>query len=195
MTKKGLRIDKGKRHCKIVDAEGEVVFRTTNLRDAEHYLELVEENERLNHLLESHGMAPHRIYLLALEEEKRGRANLENAPASEVVIIAKADDGVVVRHLHDGREEIVDLEEIEPIEGGSYLQASEVRDETVQVVMRFDRANETAHVAAFWEQDDADELYSDWNKSEEPPGDEYAAALAQSEGEVLTFRSETSIDD
>lgn len=195
MTKKGLQIDKGKRHCKIVDAEGEVVFRTTNMRDAEHYLELVEANERLSHLLESQGMAPHRIYLLAIEEEQRGRANLEKAAASEVVIIAKADDGVVVRHLHDGHEEIVDLEEIEPIEGGSYLQASEIRDETVRVVMRYDRGKETAHVAAFWEQDDADDLYSHWTKSEDPPGDEYAASIAQSEGEVWYFRCETSIDD
>ncbi len=194
-TKKGLEIDKGKRHCKIVDKDGEVVFRTTNLRDAEHYLELVEENERLQRLLESRGMAPHRIYLIAHDEDKRGRVNLENVPASEVVIVAKADDGVVVRHLNDGREEIVDLEEIEPIEGGSYLQASEILDETVHVVIRYDREDEQAMVAAFHEKENADDLYSFWSKSEEAPGQEYAATLSQSEGDIFLYRAEASLDD
>jgi hypothetical protein len=194
-TKHGLKIDKGKRHCKILDKNDEVVFRTTNLRDAEHYLELVEENERLQRLLDSRGIAPHRIYLIAHEEDKRGKVNLENVPASEVVIVAKADDGVVVRHLSDGREEIVDLEEIEPIEGGSYLQASEILDETVHVVMWYNREDETARVAAFHEKENADDLYSFWNKIEEAPGEEYAASLSTNEGDVMIFRAEASLDD
>lgn len=194
-SKTGLEIDKGKRHCKILDEDGEVVFRTTNLRDAEHYLELVEENQRLKSLLDSRGIAPHRIYLLAHDEEKRGKVNLDNVPASEVVIVAKADDGVVVRHLHDGREEIVDLEEIEPIEGGSYLQASEILDETIHLVIRFDREEETMKVASFKEKDNADDLYSFWGKSEDAPGQEYDASLSQSEGDVHLYRAEASIDD
>lgn len=195
MSKRGLEIEKGKRHCKIVDRDGEVVFRTTNLRDAEHYLELVEENERLQHLLEARGMAPHRIYLLALDEEKRGRVNLDKAAASEVVIVAKADDGVVVRHLSDGREEIIDLEEIEPIEGGSYLQASEISEETINVIIRYDREAESAAIAAFHEKDNASDLFDEWTKAEEGPGSEYAAALSHSQGDVLIFRAEASVDD
>lgn len=195
MSKRGLQIEKGARHCKIIDRDGEVVFRTTNLRDAEHYLELVEENERLLHLLETRGMAPHRIYLLAKDEDKRGRVNLEKAPAAEVVIVAKADDGIVVRHLGDGREEIVDLEEIEPIEGGSYLQASEISDETINIIIRYDREAESAAIAAFHEKDNAGDLFDDWTKAEEGPGGEYAATLAHSHGDVLIFRAEASIDD
>jgi len=195
MSKNGLEIEKGKRHCKILDREGEVVFRTTNLRDAEHYLELVEEVERLQFLLESRGMAPHRIYLLAADEEKRGRVSLESAAASEVVIVAKADDGVVVRHLSDGREEIVDLEEIEPIEGGSYLQAHEVTDETVDVVLRLNRESDAVYVAAFHDKDRASDVTSDWTKSEDPPGAEYAATLSHAEGDVLIYRVEASIEE
>lgn len=194
-TKRGLKIEKGQRHCKIVDRDGEVVFRTTNLRDAEHYLSLCEENDRLLYLLETRGMAPHRIYLLAADEEKRGRANLDKAAAVEVVIVAKAEDGVVVRHLSDGREEIVDLEEIEPIEGGSYLQASEIHDEAVNVVVRVDREAESLSIAAFHDADNAAELYSSWSKSEEPPGSEYAAPLVYAEGDVLIYRVEASLDD
>jgi len=194
-TRRGLRIEKGKRHCKIVDREGEVLFRTTNLRDAEHYLELCEENDRLQHLLETRGMAPHRIYLLAADEDKRGRANLEKAAANEVVIVAKAEDGVVVRHLSDGHEEIVDLEEIEPIEGGSYLQASEISDETVNVVFRYDREADSAAIAAFHDPDNAAELFASWMRSEEGPGSEYSASLAHADGDVLIFRAEASIDD
>jgi len=195
MSRRGLKIEKGKRHCKIVDRDGEVVFRTTNLRDAEHYMELVEENERLQYLLDARGMAPHRIYLLAIDEDKRGRVNLEKAPASEVVIVAKADDGLVVRHLSDGREEIVDLEEIEPIEGGSYLQASEISDETINVIIRYDREAESAAIAAFHEKENATDLLDEWVKAEEGPGTEYAATLAHSQGDVLIFRAEASIDD
>ena len=94
----GLAIKRGKRHCKIVDTnnKNEVIFRTTNLRDAEHYLDLIEERDRLQTLLDARGIAPHRIYLLALDETKRGRVNAEKVPAAEVVIVAKADDYVDV---------------------------------------------------------------------------------------------------
>lgn len=195
LNRKGLVIEKGARHCKILDPEGEVVFRTTNLRDAEHYLELIEEIERLQLLLESRGIAPHRIYLLAADEDKRGRVNLDHAAANEVVIVAKADDGVVVRHLDDGREEIVDLDELEPIEGGSYLQASEATEETAHIIMRFDREEESAFVGAFNEKEGADNLLSHWNKIEETPGSEYSAVLANLEGDLLMFKAEVIIEE
>lgn len=195
MNRQGLEIEKGARHCKILDKEGEVIFRTTNLRDAEHYLELIEEIDRLHRLLDARGVAPHRIYLLAIDEDKRGRVNLENVPANEVVIVAKADDGVVVRHLNDGREEIVDLDELEPIEGGSYLQASEVFDESVHVVLRFDRESEVSAVGVFRTKEKADTVSTDWSKVEETPGSEYTAALAHSEGDILLYRIEASVED
>ncbi len=191
----GLQIVRGKRHCKIVDENDEVIFRTTNLRDAEHYLELREENDRLHRLLESRGVAPHRIYLLAIEETKRGSVNLENVPATEVVIVAKADDeAVVVRHLSDGREEIVELSEIEPIEGGAYLQGPEVTDETVHLVLRYDRETEAASIAAFRNDDQVGAQATSW-LGEEAPGGEYSAQQVQTEGDVLVYRAEISIDD
>lgn len=194
---RGLKIKRGKRHCKIINTEkgDEIVFRTTNLRDAEEYLELLEERDRLQKLLDSRGIAPHRIYLLAVDKTKRGRVNTEKLPASEVVIVAKADDdAVVVRHLEDGREEIVELDELEPIDGGSYLQGPEATEEIIQVVIRYDREGETAAVASFREPESADELTSYWN-SGETPGSEYMASLDQSEGDVLLFRAEVSLED
>lgn len=193
----GLAIKRGKRHCKIVDTnnKNEVVFRTTNLRDAEHYLDLIEERDRLQTLLDARGIAPHRIYLLAIDESKRGRVNSEKVPASEVVIVAKADDdAVVVRYLDDGHEEIVDLEELEPIDGGSYLQGPEVTDESVYVLVRFDRENDSLAVAVAREEEGISGLVGNWT-GEEAPGSEYAAALEQSAGEVLLFKAEASIED
>jgi len=195
MNRQGLEIEKGARHCKIHDKDGEVVFRTTNLRDAEHYLELIEEIDRLTRLLEARGVAPHRIYLLAIDEDKRGRVNLEHVPANEVVIVAKADDGVVVRHLNDGREEIVDLDELEPIEGGSYLQASEVFDESVHVVLRFDRESEVSSIGVFRTKEKSDTTSTEWSRGEEGPGSEYTASLAHSEGDILLYRIEASVED
>ena len=192
---RGLQIEKGARHCKILDAEGETVFRTTNLRDAEHYLELIEENDRLHRLLDSRGIAPHRIYLLAADEAKRGRVNLEGAAANEVVIVARADDAVVVRHLEDGREEIVDLDELDPIEGGMYLQAAEAEDQVVYAVIRYDREGEAASVAAFHEKEKALDTVKHWSNLEESPGSEYQAGLTQSEGDVLIFQAEVSVED
>jgi hypothetical protein len=189
-------IERGARHCKIVDDKDEVIFRTTNLRDAQEYLALIEERDRLQRLLDSRGVAPHRIYLLAADEDKRGKVNLEGVPAKEVVIVAKAsDESVVVRHLDDGREEIVDLEEIEPIEGGSYLHASEVQDESFYVLLRYDREHETAHLALFRAKENADELTTEWQTTEEAPGTEYAATLVHSEGDMLIYRAEASIED
>lgn len=195
---KGLSIDRGSRHCKIVDEEEEVVFRTTNLRDAEAYLDLVEENDRLHRLLEARGIAPHRIYLLAAEEEHRGKVNDEGHPAHEVVIVAKADnESVVVRYLEDGREAIVDLDEIEAIEGGSYLQASDITDETVHVVVRFDRGREedATSISAWKTAEKADDIVEDWAEMDEPPGDEYTGVLYETEGELLIYRAEVSVED
>lgn len=195
---RGLTIIRGKRHCKIIDKNNgdEVVFRTTNLRDAEEYLNLLEEKDRLQALLDARGIAPHRIYLLAVDESKRGRVNQEEqVAASEVVIVAKAnDDAVVVRHLNDGREEIVDLEEIDPIEGGSYLQGPDVTDESVHLVLYYDRETEAASVAAFREAAPAENLVGAWS-GEDAPGNEYSATLIQSEGDVLLFRAEASLED
>lgn len=195
ISREGLEIEKGARHCKILDQDGEIVFRTTNLRDAEHYLELIEEIERLQLLLDSRGIAPHRIYLLASDEDKRGRVNLDHAAANEVVIVAKADDGVVVRHLDGGKEEIVDLDELEPIEGGSYLQASEATEDTAHIIVRIDREEETCFLGAFNEKDGADNLLSHWNKIEETPGSEYSAVLANAEGDLLMFKAEAIIEE
>ncbi len=191
---RGLTIIRGKRHCKIINEANDVVFRTTNVRDAEHYLDLIEENDRLLKLLEARGVAPHRIYLLATDENMRGRVNLEGVPASEVVIVAKADDALVVRHLSDGREEIVDNEELEPIEGGSYLQGPEVTEESVHVVVRYDRDKETAAISTLRTTDTLDDLVSAWTTGD-APGSEYGVELVQSEGDILVYSGEASIED
>jgi hypothetical protein len=133
--------------------------------------------------------------LLAADEEKRGRVNLENVPANEVVIVAKADDGVVVRHLGNGREEIVDLDELEPIEGGSYLQASEITDESVHVLVRVDKDSDIASVVAFRSKEKADTFSTEWTRMEEPPGSEYSSILAYAEGEIVLFKAEASLED
>ena len=197
MSYRGLLIKRGKRHCKIVDTTrgDEVVFRTTNLRDAEHYLSLVEERDRLMALLDARGVAPHRIYLLAVDEAKRGRVNVEQIAAVEVVIVAKANDAaVVVRHLSDGREEIVDLEELEPIDGGSYLQGPDVNDESVHMVMRYDRENEAVSVVAFRDPSLAQEVIAGWSGAD-APGSEYAAEPARAEGDVVIYQAEVSLED
>lgn len=192
---RGLTIDRGSRHCKILDEQGEVVFRTTNLRDAERYLEMLEENDRLHRLLEARGIAPHRIYLLANDHENRGRARKEGHPAKEVVIVAKADDeAVVVRQLGDGREEIVDLMELEAIEGGAYLQASDITDATVHVVVRFDRDEDLVSVSAMGSAEKAEEVVEDWSEMEEPPGSEYATVLYETENEIRLYRAEVAVD-
>ena len=192
---RGLTILRGKRHCKIINEQKEVVFRTTNLRDAEAYLELMEENDRLQRLLDSRGIAPHRIYLLPRDEAQRGRVQMdERVPSSEVVIVAKAEDSVVVRHLEDGREEIVELDELEPIEGGSYLQGPEVTDETVHVLLRFDRETESAHMIAFRTAEQLETVLADWS-GEESPGSEYMATAILAEGDLVVYRAEVSIED
>jgi hypothetical protein len=196
-NKTGLRIDKGSRHCKILDENDEVVFRTTNLRDAEAYMELVEENERLRHLLESRGIAPHRIYLLADDEKMRGKVNQgDDVAASEVVIVAKSGDGIVVRHLEDGREEIVDLDEIERIEGGIYLQASEPTDEVIQVVARIHREQEEDSFIGAWRTEDTiEDVIDEWSKTGERPGSEYRVKIVESEADILVLHGEISLED
>lgn len=192
----GLTIIRGARHCKIINESEEVVFRTTNLRDAEHYLEIMEENDRLQRLLDARGIAPHRIYLLANDESQRGRVqNTDGVAASEVVIVAKAEgESLVVRYLNDGREEIVDPDEIEPISGGSYLQGPEVMDETVHVVVRYDQEKEQASVVALKsDSDDVQNIVSGWT-GEEGPGSEYNASIVHSEGDILLFHIEVSLE-
>jgi hypothetical protein len=196
---KGLTIDRGSRHCKIINEEGEVVFRTTNLRDAETYLDMIEENDRLHRLLEARGIAPHRIYLLSADHEHRGKVNEGDHPAREVVIVAKADDeSVVVRHLADGREEIVDLLELDAIEGGAYLQASDITEETVHLVVRFDHREEEepTSVIALRTAEKAEETVEDWAELEdESPGSEYSTVLYETEGHVELYRAEVLVED
>lgn len=196
MTYEGLRVERGERHCKIIDDQGEVVFRTTNLKDARTYLKVLQERDHLQTLLESRGIAPHRIYLLAADEDKRGRVNLDGVAANEVVIVAKSEDGgLVVRHLEDGKEEIVDMEELEAIEGGPYLRASEVQDEVMHVALRFNRETEGAHIALFRASDTAQDQIDEWKSAEEPPGSEYEAYVESSEGDLLIFRAEIIVED
>jgi len=208
---RGLRIESGSRHYRIKNGEDEIVFRTTNLRDAETYLDLVEENDRLHRLLEARGIAPHRIYLLSEEEEHRGDATSGKHLANEVVIVAKADDreAVVVRHLDDGREEIVDLEELESIRGGVYLQASEMKQAQSHVVVRFprdydpeaedddDEETNRVTVAAGADEEIAEQFVDDWLNLEEEqtPDSEYTAVLAEETEDALIFRAETEVQE
>ncbi len=193
MTRDGLVIERGARHCKILDQNGACIFRTTNLRDAETFLGLISETERLEKLLLSKGMAPHRIYLLPVDENNRLQRPTEETIVHEVVIIAKAEDGVVIRHLETGCEEIVDLEEIHPIDGGSYLQASDVLEKTISVILKVDPESDSAHIAAFSDQKEAKEVLGGWTEGQEIPEGEYTAALTHSDGEVRFFRAETTL--
>lgn len=208
-TRQGLYIESGSRHYKIMDAEDEIVFRTTNKRDAEKYLDLVEENQRMRRLLRARGIAPHRIYLLSEDEEHRGEAASGKHLANEVVIVAKADDAnaVVVRRLEDGREEIVDLEEIEPIRGGAYLQASDMTEALAHVVARIpkdfdpeaeDDEQELASVAAARQDERAEQIVDDWMNLEEDdqhPDERYDAALSEETEDALIFRAEVTIEE
>lgn len=212
-TYKGLRIESGSRHYRIKNEEDEIVFRTTNLRDAETYLDLVEENDRYKRLLDARGIAPHRIYLLSEDEQHRGQAASGNQQlANEVVIVAKADDeeAVVVRHLDDGKEEIVDLEEIEPIRGGVYLQASEMQEAIAHVAIRFpkdydpeaeDEEDDAARISVASSDDEevAEQFVDDWLNLEEEedqePDEDYNAVLAENTEEALIFRAEATIQE
>ncbi len=204
---KNLYIESGSRHYRIKNEEDEIVFRTTNRRDAETYLDLVEENDRLHHLLEARGIAPHRIYLLPQEEEKRGANSVDRELANEVVIIAKGDDerAVVVRHLDDGREEIVDLEELNPIRGGVYLQSSETAETITHIVARIPRDLdpedeediEKVSIAAAPDDDSAEQFVDDWTNLEEDqePDSEYTAVLDETTEDALIFRAETELEE
>jgi len=152
---KDLKIDKGARHVRILDEDGETVFRTTNVRDAERFLELVEENRRLHHLLEARGIAPHRIYRVDGDEHRQ-----------EVAIVAKhGADSVVVRNLADGREDIVDLEDVLPIADVDYHIGSEAPVETVHISVRVDRENEVAILCANRSFEGARTAEASWRKS------------------------------
>lgn len=208
---RGLRIESGSRHYRIKNEDDEIVFRTTNLRDAETYLDLKERNDRLQRLLSARGIAPHRIYLLSEDENHRGDAASGKHLANEVVIVAKADDAeaVVVRHLEDGREEIVDLEELEPIRGGVYLQASEMQDALAHVVVRVPRGydpeaeedDETEQpqvtVGAGVDEEIAERFVDDWLNLEEDqtPESSYNAVLAEATEDALIFRAEAEVQE
>jgi hypothetical protein len=211
-TYKGLRIESGSRHYRIKNEDDEIVFRTTNRRDAETYLDLVEENDRLQRLLEARGIAPHRIYLLSDDEQHRGKAATGKYLAQEVVIVAKADDeeAVVVRHLDDGKEEIVDLEEIEPIRGGVYLQASEMTESISHVVVRFPRdydpededsddTRDRVNIAAAATEEIAERFVDDWvtvsEEEDQEPDKEFTAVLAEETEDSFIFRAEAEVTE
>jgi hypothetical protein len=199
-TYKGFSIDKGSRHCKIKDEEDEVVFRTTNLRDAEKYLDLIEEKDRLERLLEARGVAPHRIYYLDKDVAKTGAIESEQMDEpKEVVIVAKADHGsVVVRHLQDGTEQIVDLEDLEPIQGGSYLQPSGVNMPSVHVVVRDSpKSEEPMSISAFAGPEPAEDRADDWLEMEETedPEEKYRSVVREEEErQVKVYRSEVTVE-
>ncbi len=199
MAYDGLTIEKKKSSTTIVDEDGEVVFRTTNIGDAQKYLELLKERDEYKTLLESRGIAPHRIYLLASDKSKRGKVNREKLPAKEVVIIAKTDMGaLVVRDLDTGKEEIVDPEELEPIEGGSYLRASDVQDEVMHALIRYRQLNEEdreVHLRLFRSEDSAEEYAEYWEAEEEPPGSEYEASQDSSEEGIYVYRADVIVED
>lgn len=195
----GLTIANAEQGTNIVDENGEVVFQTSNREDAQKYLELLRERDQYQQLLESRGIAPHRIYLLAADKDKRGRVNAESLPAKEVVIIAKTDLGaLVVRDLETGKEEIVDPEELEPIEGGSYLRASDVQDEVMHALIRYRQLNEEdreVHLRLFRSEDSAEEYAGYWEAEEEAPGSEYEASQDSSEEGIFVYRADVIVED
>lgn len=182
---KDLKIVKGARHCRIVDEQGEIVFRTTNLRDAEAYLTLVEENRRLHHLLDSRGIAPHRIYTLDSGEDD-----------DEVVIVAKAGaDSVVVRHLTDGREEIVDLDEVKGIPEANYFIGSEKPVEAVNVAVRVDVENESAMLVVHRSPDALRATRENWRRASFESDRSAESPVDWSDNGVLVFYDEVLIDE
>jgi hypothetical protein len=182
---KNLKIIKGARHCRIVDDSDEIVFRTTNLRDAEAFLRLVEENRRLHRLLEARGIAPHRIYLL------------ENSDSSdEVVIVAKAGpDAVVVRHLDDGREEGVDLDEIKDLPEADYFFASEKPLETIHVSVRFDPEVEGALISAHRSQEGARATRDVWRRASFEPDKEDLHTASWTTDNAVVFAEDIELED
>ena len=182
---KDLKIIKGARHCRIINEKGETVFRTTNQRDAEAYLMLVEENRRLHGLLESRGIAPHRIYLL-----EHGEAN------DEVVIVAKASsDTVVVRHLIDGGEEVVDLDDVKPIPEADYFIGTEKPKEEVQVSVRIDQDNETAEIQVHRGNDSARSLRESWRRASYEADKASEISPSWSENGCFVFQDTLFIED
>ncbi|MEL6178465.1 MAG: hypothetical protein AAFS10_05905 [Myxococcota bacterium] len=182
---KDLKIHKGARHCRIVNAEGEVIFRTTNLRDAETYVSLLEENRRLHRLIEARGVAPHRIYQLDGTD-----------PTDEIVIVAKGSaDSVVVRHLSDGREELVDLDDVMPLEDVDYFVSSEAPVELVHVTLRFDRDAEAALIKVHRTQDASRNAELFWRRASYEREKEDEVAPVWSDKDCLVFRDEVVVED
>lgn len=150
-----LTIVKGARHCRIVNEAGDIVFRTTNLRDAQAYLDLVEENRRLMFLMEARGIAPHRIYLLESGEN-----------VDDVVIVAKAgSDSVVVRSLRDGLEQIVELDDLRQLPEADYFIGTDRPAEIVHVSVRVDRESDAAVIVTHRDPDEARSLRDQWRKA------------------------------
>lgn len=182
---KDLKIEKGARHCRIVSDQGEIIFRTTNLRDAESYIGLIEENRRLHHLLEARGIAPHRIYTYEGSDA-----------AGEVVIVAKAGpDAVIIRHLSDGREEAVDLDDVQPLADVDYLIGSEAPVEMVHVAVRMDRDAEAALVRVHRTSEASRNTELFWRRASYEREKEDEVSAVWSDKDCVVFRDEVVVED
>ncbi len=183
---KDLTIVKGARHCKIVDVDDNIVFRTTNLRDAEGYLALVEENRRLQRLLDARGIAPHRLYTLE-------GSDLQD----EVVIVGKSDgEAVIVRHLSDGREEVCDLDDVVPIADVSYFMGTaDVPVESVSVSVRVDRDADAALIRVHRSGESARQTEGKWRRASYEREKEDEVGPSWSDKDSLIFTDEVVIDD
>ncbi len=182
---KDMKIVKGARHCRIVDNDGEILFRTTNLRDAEAYLALVEENRRLQHLLETRGVAPHRIYILEGGD-----------PDDEIVIVAKAgSEAVVVRHLADGREEVVELDEVKAIPEANYFIGASKPVEEINISVRYDQDAEVALIRAHRSTDSARSLREAWRRASFESDKSVETSPSWSENGCTIFSDMVVIED
>lgn len=180
-----LQIVKGARHCKIVNETDETIFRTTNQRDAERFLEILEENRRLHHLLEARGIAPHRIYRLEGDETH-----------SELVIVAKhSAESVIVRHLADGREEVADLDDVQPIVDLDYFVGADRPVETIHIGVRVDKENDLALITATRSLDGVRASESTWRKSSFELDKNDAVQPSWSDNDCLIFTEEVVIED
>ncbi len=182
---KDLKIIKGARHCRIVNDKGEILFRTTNLRDAEAYLSLVEENRRLQHLLEARGIAPHKIYLLDGGD-----------PEDEIVIVGKAsNEAVVVRHLRNGEEELVELDEVMPIPEADYFTSTEDTVEEVNVSIRIDQDTETAIVRVHYSAEESRAVRDNWRRASFEHDKSAEVSASWSENGCLVFYDQVVVEE
>ncbi len=153
------------------------------MKDAD-YNKLVEENRRLHKLLEARSIAPHRIYAL------------EGEGPNEFVIVAKAGDStVVVRNLQDGREQIVELDEILETPEADYLLGAEKPVETVHVSIRLDRETDGAQILIHRNADSARVARDVWRRASFEPEKNDMIAAAWTDDKALVYTDEVIIED